>query len=141
MPQYVGLLPGFPLTSNGGRCFQCKAAREDGKSGKKHLLGFAEQVVAPGDGVAHRALTGLKAVSADEQRQPPLEPVEQSRGWQHLDPHGDQLDCQRQAVQPSAESRVIEETFSSVKEKPNRAAWARATNSRTASDCSPAATS
>ena len=63
-----------------------------------------EQVVAPGDRVAHRLLPGGQvARAAGQQRQPPLQPGEQRRRREDLDARGGQLDGQRQAVQAAAD--------------------------------------
>ena len=76
-----------------------EAAGEDGEAPEERLLVRGEQVVAPGDRVAHRLLPGRQvAVAARQERQAPLQPGQQCRRREDLDAGGGQLDRQRQAV-------------------------------------------
>ena len=78
---------------------------EDREAPEEHLLLRREQVVAPGDGVAHRPLA-LRAGRAP----PPVSSgsrcssrASSAGGGSSLDPRGGQLDGQRQSVQPPAD--------------------------------------
>ena len=60
--------------------------------------------MAPGDGIAHRALPGWQVASpAGQQGQSRLEPSKKRAWRQHFHPGRRQLDGQRQAVQPLAD--------------------------------------
>ena len=60
--------------------------RRTPQSTKQHLFAGREQVVAPGNGIAQRLLPrGQIAGTTGEQRQAPLEPLQQRRWRQHLD--------------------------------------------------------
>ncbi len=92
----------FP--THGLRPFQGEAADKDGEPAKQGLLLCGEQIVAPGDGIAHRPLPGRRVQSATgQQRQPLLQPGEQRTWREDLDPGGGQLDGQRQTVQAAAD--------------------------------------
>ena len=60
---------------------QREAADEDGEPAEQRLLRGREQVVAPGDRVAHRPLpgSGRSRAAAGQQRQPPLQPGQERR--------------------------------------------------------------
>ena len=64
---------------------QREAADKDGQPAEEDLLLRGEQVVAPGDGVAHRLLAGRQvAPAAGQQRQPLLQPGQQRPGGSTL---------------------------------------------------------
>jgi len=72
---------------------------------KQRLFIDRQQVIAPGDRVAHGLLSnrGIASTSGQE-RQPLLESVEQCRWGQHLDASGGQFDGQWQAIEAAADS-------------------------------------
>ena len=73
---------------------------------KSDLLVARQQVVAPGDRVAHRPLAlGRVAPAPGQQRQPPRQAGQQGRRREEGAPGGGQLDRQRQPVQPVADGR------------------------------------
>ena len=124
-----------PAVAHAGDRFgprQVEAADEDGQAAKERLLGRVEQVVAPGDGVAHRPQPVRQvAGAAGQQRQGPLQPRQQRRRRQDGDAGGRQLDRQRQPVQPG-EIAPTAAWFAAVRAKAGLAARARATNNWTA---------
>jgi hypothetical protein len=62
--------------------FQVETADEDGEPPEEPPLVGGQDVVAPGDHVAHRALSGREvSAAAREQRQPPLQAGEQGGWW------------------------------------------------------------
>src|SRR5215204_2311936 len=70
-------------------------AHKDPESPKEALLLWREQVVAPGDGVAQRALASRRIPwAAREQRQPWFQQLQERVGWQDLDARGRELDRQ-----------------------------------------------
>ena len=74
---------------------------ENREAGEEPLLVGIEQVIAPGDGVAHRLLArGEIARPALEDVQPAVEPSQQRIWREQTDARGGKLDGQRQAVQP-----------------------------------------
>ena len=69
---------------------------EDRQPAEQPLLRRRQQVVAPGDGVAHRLLPlGKVAIAAGQQGQPAIEPVEQRADRKHAQAGRRQLDRQR----------------------------------------------
>lgn len=86
------------------RCIHRAASDADGEAAEEAAFGRVEQVVAPGDRVAERALA-LRQVagSAGQQREAALQAGEHRLRSQQLDPRGCQLDRQREAVQASAD--------------------------------------
>ena len=84
--------------------FQRPAADEDGEAAEEAALGLVQQVVAPGDRVAQRLLTGRQvACAAGQEGKSSLQPADDRLGREQADPGGRQLDRQRQAVQPDAD--------------------------------------
>ena len=70
----------------------------------ERLLGRLEQVVAPVDRVAERALPRRQIVgAAGEQVEPLLEPAEDRLRREQLDARGRELDRERQAVEAAAD--------------------------------------
>src|SRR3712207_8741133 len=61
-------LAAIGATTDHLRRLQRPAPGEDGQAAKEGLLGRREQVVAPGDGVAHRALASREVATAPGQR-------------------------------------------------------------------------
>ncbi len=111
------------------------AAPEDGQPPEQRLLVRRQQVVAPGDGVAQGPLAGRQvARAAGQQRQPALHPLEHRPRRQRPDAGGGQLDRQRQPVQPLADLGDGRRRSRRSARSPARAAWARSTNRRTASN-------
>ena len=90
-----------------GDCFrrlQRESADEDGESAEERLFLRRQQVVGPGDGVAHRLLaSGQVASTPGQQRQPVVEPGQQRRRREDLDPGRGELDGQRQPIQPATD--------------------------------------
>ncbi len=71
---------------------------------KERLLGLCQQVVAPGDGIAHGALSqGQVAAAAGQHEQALLQTVKQRARGQDADPGRGQLDGQRQPVKAAAD--------------------------------------
>ena len=80
------------------------AAGKDGQAAEDGLLLRREEIVAPGDRIAHRLLAGREgAGAARQERQPLLQPLQQRLRREDLDPRGGQLDGQRQPVEPGAD--------------------------------------
>ena len=96
---------------------------------------IAQQVVAPGDGVAHRLLArGWVAPAAGQQWQALLAGgPSKRRGGSSLDARGRQLDRQRQAVQPAADLGHGRRRCPASRRSRAGTACARSTKSRTAS--------
>src|SRR5688572_12421999 len=68
-------------TGDGLGRLECATASKDRKLPEHSLLVCSEQVVAPGNGIAHGALPGRQvAPAAGQYRKPLLEPRQQ-RGW------------------------------------------------------------
>ena len=85
---------------------QREAAGEDRQPPEERPRVGREQVVAPGDRVAHRAQPRRRvARSADQQRQPSLQPRQQGGRGEELHPGGGQFDRQWQPIQPAADLR------------------------------------
>ena len=81
-----------------------KSADEDRRTLEATLLLVAEQVVGPGDRVAHRPLPVRQvAIAAGQDRQPILQSGEERLWREHADPRRGQLDGQRQPVEASAD--------------------------------------
>ena len=75
---------------------------EDAQPPEEDLLGWSEQVVAPGDRVAQGLLSRRQVTRPPRQRrQAALQPRQQRRRRQELDARRGQLDRQRQPVQPA----------------------------------------
>ena len=86
------------------RGLQRAAAAEDRKPGEELLLPFVEQLVAPLDRAAERALAlGQVSRAAGEEPQPLLEPLEDLRRRERLHARGGQLERERQVVEPPAD--------------------------------------
>ena len=85
-----------------------EAADEDRQPPEQRLPILVQQVVAPGDGVAHRPqpLRGI-ARSPGQQRQPLLQPRQQRRRRQRPDSRRRQLDRQGQPIQPAGRPRPL----------------------------------
>jgi hypothetical protein len=82
-------LPGNRSVPRADRLGRLKrpAAGEDGQPPEEGLLARAEQVVAPGERVAHGALAaGQVARPINQQRQRAVQAGQQRRGWQELRP-------------------------------------------------------
>ena len=63
-----------------------------------------EEIVAPGDGIAHRLLPGRQGPRPSrQQRQALLQALEQRLRWQHLDEGGGQFNGQRQPIEARAD--------------------------------------
>ena len=94
------------MRSHRFRGLQRAAADEDREPAEEDPLIRAEQVVTPGDGVAHRSLPrGEVAGAAGQQGQPFFQPRQQ-RGRRHdLDAGGRQLDRQWQVHRDDGRSR------------------------------------
>ena len=98
------------------------------------LLGLREQVVTPGDGIAHRLLTfGQITGAAGQERQTAVEPGEQGRRTQDVDAGRGQLDCEREPIQVLANRRDIRRVLV-TDSKSGRTAAAREAKSFPASD-------
>ena len=114
-------------------------AGEDGERAEHAARRVVEQVVAPVDRRAQRALPlGQVARAARQQREALVEPLQQLRSARAADAGGGQLDGQRQPVQAPADPATAA-AFASVSSKPGRTARARSTKSRTASRSASAA--
>jgi hypothetical protein len=86
------------------RRFEGKSTVEDRHPAKDALLGGAQQIVAPSDGLAHRLLPwGAVAVAAGQQGERAVQPLEQ--GGHRQDPQAGrrQLDGERETIQPAAD--------------------------------------
>ena len=84
---------------DGLRRLEREATGEDRQVAEERLLVRGQQVVTPGDRVAHRALAcGQIASAAGQQGQPRLQASQERGRREHLDPRRGQLDRQRQAV-------------------------------------------
>src|SRR5918999_970286 len=104
IPSMTLIVSPGPQTSTEGR-----QAREE-----PLFLGL-EQIMAPLDRASERALPlGEVAGAAGEEWEPALEPLEQRRGTEQLDPAGGQLDGQRQGVQPPRGQRTASPTRKST---------------------------
>ena len=80
------------------------AAREDAEPREQGLLGRLEQVVAPVDRVAERALPRRQVVgAAGEQVEPLLEPAEDRLRREQLHARGRELDREREPVEAAAD--------------------------------------
>ena len=80
------------------------AAGKDRQPAEEDLLLRGEQIVAPGDGIAHRLLACRQgAGAARQERQALLQPLQQGLRREDFDPRGGQLDGQRQPVEPGAD--------------------------------------
>lgn len=74
-------------TSNMLYGVECAAAIEDGQLTEQDLLPWGQEIIGPGDGVAHGLQTGgLISRSAGKQRQSLPKPGQQRRGRQHHNP-------------------------------------------------------
>jgi hypothetical protein len=93
-----------PPTSDHVRGLQREAVLENGEAAKEDLLAGGEEVVAPGDGITHRAQPGwLVPWSVAQQRHPGIQPGQHLRWRNERDPRRRQLDGQRQAVEAAAD--------------------------------------
>ncbi len=79
------------------RRLECAPTSEDGQPPKEHLLFWGQQVIAPGERVAHRLLPLVEVARPTcQHRQRPLQSLEQCRRGQQLDARrGQQLDARR----------------------------------------------
>ena len=98
-----------PAVAHAGDRFgprKVETASEDGQAAEEPLLSRVEQVVTPGDRVAHRP-QAVRPVAGPpgQQRQGSLQPRQQRRRRQDGDAGRGQLDRQRQPVQPGADCR------------------------------------
>ena len=92
------------LAAYGLRRLEGEAAHEDSQAPEEPLLSRGKEIVAPGDGIAHRLLSRWEIPAATgQERQTPLQTIEECRGREHLDASGSELDGQRQPVQPAAD--------------------------------------
>jgi hypothetical protein len=83
---------------------EVEALDEDRQPPEEALLLRCQQVVAPGDGIAHRSEPRRLVPSpACQERKPVLEPREQGRQRQQPDLGRRQLDGQGQSVEPPAD--------------------------------------
>ena len=115
-----------PDRCDGLRGLQREAADEDREPAEEALLLGCQQVVAPGDGIAHRLLPRRQVARASgQQRQPVLKSREQRCGREHLDPRRGQLDGQRQPVQSAADLGNDRRRSASVSAKSGLTACAR----------------
>ena len=83
-----------------------EAADEHGQAPKQRLLALEQQVVAPGDRVAQRALAlvGVQR-AAGQQGQALVEAAQERLRRERAHPRCGQLDRERQAVEPAADLR------------------------------------
>ena len=80
------------------------AAREDGERGEVAPLAGLQELGAPFEGRTERLLSRGQVTRADtEDGQPSVEPLAQARGREHARPRSGELDCERQAVEPTAD--------------------------------------
>ncbi len=100
------VLPGSRRRGHRRGRLQRAAAGEDGQAAKEGLLGFAEEIVTPGDGLAH-GLLPLRGVAGatGQQRQALRQPCAQGRRGQDLDPRRGQLQGQGQPFDLAADRR------------------------------------
>ena len=86
------------------RGVQCAPVREDGQSSVQLPLTLREEVVAPRDRVAERALP-LRERRTGPRRQvePALQPLEERLRRKHFAPGGRELDREREPVEPHAD--------------------------------------
>jgi hypothetical protein len=83
---------------------QGEAADEGREAAEEDLVVGGEQVVGPGDGVAHRALAGWEvAGTAGEERQASVEAVEEGPGGEDVAAGGGEFDREREAVEAMAD--------------------------------------
>ncbi len=83
---------------------QRAAAGEHAHPPEQRPFRLVQQLVAPGDGVAHGLLpAGQVMRPVGQHRQPAVQPGQQGRGGQEPGPGRGQLDGQRQSVQPPAD--------------------------------------
>ena len=97
---------------------QRPSAGKHGEPAKERLLGWPEQLVAPGDRRPHRLLP-LRQVpgAADQQRHQVIEASQQLGQAQDADPGGNQFQCQRQPVQTPANRRHDRGVFLGQRER------------------------
>ena len=89
-----------PSARDGFGCLQGEAAGEDGQPAEEGLFVGGEQVVAPGDRVAHGALPrGQVAGAAGQQAQPVGQARQEGGRGEGPHPGGGELDGQRQPVE------------------------------------------
>ena len=82
----LNVTPSRCLRGDGFGRFQGQATGEDRQAAKERLLGGVEQVVGPGDGVAHRPQPGRDVPwPAGQQRQAAFQAVQQCRRRQRGD--------------------------------------------------------
>ena len=82
------------------------SADEDGQAPKEPLLRRGEQIVTPGDGVAHRLLAGRKISPAAGQNDQAALQTRQQRGRRkHFDPGRGELDGERQSIETTTDRR------------------------------------
>ena len=102
MPSNTGRSPSGAATASAAA--RVKPPAKTARRRKSACSVGREQVVAPGDRVAHRALPRRQvAAAAGQQGQPLLEPGQERRRRQDLHPGRGKLDGQRQAVEAAAD--------------------------------------
>jgi hypothetical protein len=101
-PSPPRLLASSPLHPLGG--LQREPAGEHGQTAEEALLGVAQQVVAPGDGVAQGLVTGRRIARAAGQQAQAMAHQRQHRGGGEEGAAGGcQLDGQREPVELTAD--------------------------------------
>lgn len=94
------------LTRRGADCLRVgerASARKDGHPPEKHLFGVVQQSVAPLNGRSQGLVAdGPIARAACQQFEPIAQPAEERLRRQEFDARGGELNCQGQAIQPSA---------------------------------------
>ena len=101
------MLPGLPRSGRcdqGFRRLEGEAAGKDREGLEEPLLVGRQEVVAPGDRVAQRALpVGEIAGAAREDIEPAVEPEQEGGGRKDAGAGGGQLDRERQTIKPEAD--------------------------------------
>ncbi len=112
---------------------QVEAADEDAQPREQPPLGWSQQVIAPGQRRPQRLLAGRQiAPTGRQHRQSLREPGQQLGRGEQIDAGGRQLDRQRQAVQPGADTGDRRDVVGRQREIDFCAERARATNNSTA---------